>query len=97
MPREFVIERYFTPRRCQSPFVQDATAFEDVVIRCVRYAFANIPASVGRVFFSKLVALPFTRWRMLRHGYLRWPVEVREVTTGEVRISCDSSRAKESG
>jgi hypothetical protein len=44
------------------------------VIRCVRYAFAYIPAEIGRVFFSKLVALPFLRFRMLRHGYLKSPI-----------------------
>jgi hypothetical protein len=84
MPYEFIKERYFTPRRSQSRFVQDATAFEDLVIRCVRYAFANIPASIGRVFFSKRVALPFVRWRMLRHGYFGYPMHVEEVTLGEV-------------
>ena len=28
-----------------------------------------MPASIGAVFFSKQVALPFAKWRMLRHGY----------------------------
>ncbi|KAK0386281.1 hypothetical protein NLU13_6118 [Sarocladium strictum] len=83
LPYEFVKERYFTSRQSQSRFVQDATAFEDFVIRCVRYAFANIPASVGRVFFSKSVALPFVRWRMARHGYWRYPMHFEEVTIGE--------------
>ncbi|KAL2205058.1 alpha/beta-hydrolase [Sarocladium strictum] len=83
LPYEFIKERYFTPRPSQSRFVQDATSFEDLVIRCVRYAFANIPASVGRVFFSKRVALPFVRWRMLRHKYLWYPMDVEEVTIGQ--------------
>ena len=38
-----------------------------------------MPASIGAVFFSKPVALPFMRWRMLRHGYLRSPVHYEEV------------------
>jgi hypothetical protein len=59
--------------------VQQASLFEDFVIRCVRYAFANIPSSIGRVFFSKMVALPFLRFRMLRHGYFRSPIQWREV------------------
>lgn len=63
----------------QSPFVQHATVFQDVVVRCVRYAFASIPASIGRVFFSKYVAYPFFRFRMLRHGYLSCPINVTEV------------------
>ncbi|KAK5096329.1 hypothetical protein LTS08_007585 [Lithohypha guttulata] len=52
---------------------------QDIVIRCVRYAFASIPASIGRVFFSKQVAHPFFRWRLLRHGYWTCPVKYSEV------------------
>jgi len=59
--------------------VQQASWFEDIVIRCVRYAFAYIPASIGRVFFSKLVSLPFLRFRMLRHGYLHSPIHWKEI------------------
>ncbi len=54
------------------------------MVRCVRYAFAHIPPRIGRVFFAREVALPFLRFRLLRHGFLGWPVgwrEVREVTT----------------
>ena len=72
-------ERYFTPQPQKSPFVQHATLFQDVVIRCVRYAFAKIPATVGKVFFSKGVALPFVQFRMLRHGYRRSPIYWKEV------------------
>lgn len=53
-------------------------------MRCVRYAFGNIHTRVGRVFFSKRVALPFLRWRMLRHGYFKYPVHWREHAAGEV-------------
>ena len=33
----------------------------------------------GRVFFSKAVALPFLRFRMLRHGFVHSPIRWREV------------------
>ncbi|RGP69956.1 hypothetical protein FLONG3_7613 [Fusarium longipes] len=75
--------RYLTHPSRQLAFTQTATVFEDFVIRCVRYAFANMPAKVGRVFFGKYVALPFTRWRMLRHGYIRSPVHYREYDIGK--------------
>lgn len=78
-PYQFIKERYLTPREKRSSFVQRATPFQDFVIRCVRYAFANMPAYIGRVFFSKAVSLPFLRFRMLRHGYLRPPIPWREV------------------
>ncbi|KAI0383008.1 alpha/beta-hydrolase [Hypomontagnella monticulosa] len=78
LPFEFIRERYLTGYDKQSPFVQKASPFEDFVVRCVRYAFANIPPKVGRVFFSKPVALPFLRFRMLRYGYLRSPVHWHE-------------------
>ncbi|KAI1450758.1 alpha/beta-hydrolase [Annulohypoxylon stygium] len=78
LPYSFIRERFLIGYNKQSPFVQKATPFEDFVIRCVRYAFANIPPKVGRVFFSKPVALPFLRFRILRHGYLRSPVHWNE-------------------
>lgn len=56
IPYQLIRERYFTPHSNRSPYVQRATFFQDVVIRCVRYAFANMPASIGAVFFSKPVA-----------------------------------------
>lgn len=84
LPYDFVTDRYLTHPSRQLAFTQTATVFEDIVIRCVRYAFANIPAKVGRVFFGKYVALPFTRWRMLRHGYIRSPVHYREYSIGRV-------------
>lgn len=79
LPYDFLRERYFTPRQQRSPFVQRASAFQDFVIRCVRYAFAHMPAYIGRVFFSKAVALPFLYFRMLRHGYFSSPISWREV------------------
>ena len=84
LPYDFVKERYFTPLESRTPFVQRATPFQDIVIRCVRYAFANMPAYIGRVFFSKAVSLPFLRFRMLRHGYIRSPLQWREIN----QVSC---------
>lgn len=79
LPYQFIRERYFTPFECRSPFVQRATVFQDIVIRCVRYAFAFMPAFIGRVFFSKAVSLPFLRFRMLRHGYVTSPMRWTEI------------------
>jgi hypothetical protein len=78
LPLGFVYERLFVSRKKQTPFVREASLFEDFVIRCVRYAFARIPAKIGRVFFSKPVALPFLLFRMLRYGYLKSPIHWRE-------------------
>jgi acetyl esterase/lipase len=79
MPYQLIRERYITPHESKSPFVQHATLFQDIVIRCVRFAFAKIPASIGKVFFSKNVALPFLRFRMLRHGIYRSPIFWKEI------------------
>lgn len=79
LPYQFIGERFCTTWGDRSPFVQRASPFQDFVIRCVRYAFACMPAYIGRVFFSKPVALPFLRFRMLRHGFLRSPIAWREV------------------
>ena len=70
--------------------MRQATLFQDLVIRCVRYAFAKFPAKIGRVFFSKNVALPFMRFRMIRHGYRQSPIPWSEVDFGNaqgIRIS----------
>ena len=82
LPYQIIIERYFTPKNHRSPFVRQASLFQDFVIRCVRYAFAKFPAKIGRVFFSKPVALPFLRFRMLRHGYAHSPIPWREIDIG---------------
>ncbi|KAK5627693.1 hypothetical protein RRF57_003409 [Xylaria bambusicola] len=94
LPYSFIRERYLTKHGDQSSFVRQASPFEDFVIRCVRYAFANIHPSVGRVFFSKQVALPFLRFRMLRHGYIMSPVHWHE---HEDYIYRDASLEKVSG
>lgn len=95
MPYQLIRERYFLPKRQQSPFAQRATLFQDIVIRCVRYAFSDIPASIGKVFFSKWVALPFMRFRMLRHGIFRKPiywVEVNKDALKGIYAVVDASR-----
>ena len=95
LPYGFISERYFTPKKNRSPFVKQASPFQDVVIRCVRYAFARFPARIGRVFFSKPVALPFMRFRMLRHGYLTSPIFWDNVKLDDVCgvwITSDQSR-----
>jgi len=79
LPLGFAYDHLFLSKEQQPPFVQYATGFQDVVIRCVRFAFARFPSRVGRVFFSKEVALPFARWRMLRHGIYRSPLTWYEV------------------
>lgn len=93
----FIKERYFLKTEEKPAFVRQASPFEDFVVRCVRYAFANIPPKVGRVFFSKRIAIPWLRWRMLRHGYLRCPVhwrEYRDVSIGHYQKHLDSFRAE---
>ncbi|KAH0524601.1 hypothetical protein TsFJ059_007090 [Trichoderma semiorbis] len=84
LPIQFVWNRYCRSYAShKSSYLKGSTIFEDVMIRCVRYAFASIPANVGRVFFSKDVALPFLRWRMKRHGFKDFPVNWKEETIGE--------------
>ncbi|KAG9237152.1 Arylacetamide deacetylase-like protein [Amylocarpus encephaloides] len=95
LPLGFIYDRVYLSRQYRSPFVQQATCFEDIVIRCVRYAFAYIPAHIGRVFFSKFVSLPFLRFRMLRHGYFRSPIhwhEVRKHNFNGIWITNDAAR-----
>ncbi|OAK97081.1 alpha/beta-hydrolase [Phaeosphaeriaceae sp. SRC1lsM3a] len=79
IPYQFIRERFFAPYENRSPFVKKATPFQDFVIRFVRFAFANMPAFIGRTFFSKAVSLPFLRFRMLRHGYVTSPIRWTEV------------------
>jgi hypothetical protein len=94
LPVAFFYDRLLAGPDKQPPFVRRASPFEDIVIRCIRYGFANIPPKIGRVFFSKQVALPFLRYRMLRHGYLRYPVhwsELKEVSA-PARTECITFR-----
>ncbi|KNG48291.1 alpha beta-hydrolase [Stemphylium lycopersici] len=79
IPYQFVRERFLVAYEHRAPFVRKATPFQDLVIRFVRYAFANMPAFLGRVFFSKAVSLPFLRFRMLRHGIVTSPIRWTEI------------------
>ncbi|KXJ97495.1 Alpha/Beta hydrolase protein [Microdochium bolleyi] len=85
LPLTFLRDRFLVPIHQQPAFVAVATPFEDFVIRCVRFAFSNIPPRIGRVFFSKPVALPFLWFRLLRHGYLRSPVHWQEYEDGDLK------------
>ncbi|PNS16118.1 hypothetical protein CAC42_4519 [Sphaceloma murrayae] len=85
MPYQLITERYLTYSTARSPFSRRATLFQDIVIRCVRYAFARIPAAIGKVFFSKPVALPFFTFRKLRHFILHSPIHWQEVSRPGLR------------
>jgi len=85
MPYEFINERYLTYNSGQSPWVRHATPFQDIVIRCVRYAFAFIPATIGKVFFSKNVAMPFFHFRKFRHGYWNSTIHWEEIGRPELK------------
>lgn len=78
LPAAVIYDRYLIPREEQSVFQRRASAFEDIVVRCMRYAFVNIPPRVGRVFLSREVSLPFLWFRLLRHGYPESPIHWRE-------------------
>ncbi|CAK7220316.1 hypothetical protein SBRCBS47491_004146 [Sporothrix bragantina] len=60
-----VARRQWTARRQRQR--QRPSIFEDIVLCCVRWAFVHMPPRVGRVFFSRPVALPFFQFRQLRH------------------------------
>ncbi|KAK6517880.1 hypothetical protein TWF506_005058 [Arthrobotrys conoides] len=51
-------------------FVNDSTLFQELVIRLVKYSFANLPSDIGRVFFKGEVVMPFYKFRLLRNGLL---------------------------
>ncbi|KAF8423585.1 Alpha/Beta hydrolase protein [Tirmania nivea] len=83
LPVQVLYDRYLSDPKHQLAWTLKSSLFQDVVIRCVRYAFANIDSKVGRVFLSKNVALPFLRFRMWRHApqaaaRVKWR-EVQEV------------------
>ncbi|KAL2008424.1 hypothetical protein VTN00DRAFT_6618 [Thermoascus crustaceus] len=79
LPIQIVRRRYLTPQARKAPYYRHATLFQEVVVRCVKYAFAAIPPRVGRVFFAREVTLPFLRYRMMRHGYLQPPFFYKEI------------------
>lgn len=79
LPADLLRDRFLIDRDLSSPFSQRVTFFEDLVIRCVKYAFATLPASIGRIFFSKGVSYPFYRWRLFRSGHLGFPCHIQEI------------------
>ena len=54
LPYQFLKERFLVKKCKRSPFVQQATAFEDFIIRIIRYAFARIPANIGIIHTAKV-------------------------------------------
>ncbi|KAK4143867.1 monoterpene epsilon-lactone hydrolase [Dichotomopilus funicola] len=76
LPIVIIWDRVLSP--FQRPFSQRVTLFEDVVVRCMRYAFANVPPRIGRVFFAREVALPYLWFRLLRKGHFGSPIYWRE-------------------
>ncbi|CAZ85417.1 unnamed protein product [Tuber melanosporum] len=70
MPTDIIKERYLTKHNRQSAFTRRSTLFQALVVACMRYGFTYVPTRIGRVFFTKGVALPFLRFRMFRHGYI---------------------------
>jgi hypothetical protein len=58
LPLQLIYDRYSTS--------DDWTFFQNLVLRCVRFAFANLSATGGRVLFSERQAFPFNRYRT--HG-----------------------------
>ena len=55
LPVQLIYDRYATGN--------EWTLFQNFVLRCVRFAFANLSATAGRVFFSERQAFPFIRFR----------------------------------
>lgn len=83
LPVDIVRERYLTVAKHQLSFTRRATLFQDLVIRCMRYSFSNIPSRITQVFFTRGVALPFLEFRMLRHGYFK---QLRNPIWREIRL-----------
>jgi len=72
LPLSYLWARFGGSSKHQAPF------FIDIVLRCVRYAFANIDYRVGRVFFSKDVAAKFYRYRLASRGWFSSPTAFEE-------------------
>ncbi|KAI5779754.1 Alpha/Beta hydrolase protein [Geopyxis carbonaria] len=71
LPLQLIRERLLTPLDHQSPFTLRTSLFQDFVIRCIRWGFINLPADIGRWFFTKGAALPFMKFRLMRMGMQR--------------------------
>lgn len=83
LPVDIVRERYLTVAKHQLSFTRRTTLFQDLVVRCMRYSFSNIPSKITQVFFTRGVALPFLEFRMLRHGYFK---QLRNPIWREIRL-----------
>ncbi|KAK6358416.1 hypothetical protein TWF730_007750 [Orbilia blumenaviensis] len=70
LPYLFFRDHILLSKHERPDFVNDSTLFQELVIRLVRYSFANLPSDIGRVFFKGEVFMPFYRFRMLRNGLL---------------------------
>ena len=79
LPISIINDRYLLGRFTTKPFARRSTLFEDAVVRCVHYGFTNIKPPIARIFFVKGVSWPFLRYRMLRHGYLFFPVHLEDI------------------
>ncbi|KAF3924927.1 hypothetical protein ABW21_db0208236 [Orbilia brochopaga] len=71
LPLSLLQDHVLLPYEKRPEIVKRTTFFQEFVLRLVRYAFSNLPTDIGRVFFAKEIALPFYRFRLLRHGL--WP------------------------
>jgi acetyl esterase/lipase len=85
LPTQLVQARWRTQHKNQVDDVKRLrlSFFQDVVLRCVKWAFKNVPFDVARVFFARQVAMPFLWFRILRHGYRSFPAHLREISMGE--------------
>jgi len=92
LPLSYLWARLSLVDKDAPPFSQ-ASFFEDIVLRCVKYAFANVDYRVGRVFFSKDVAAKFYRYRLASRGWLSSPTPIEEKK--EVSWSIAMPRAPE--
>ena len=86
LPFHILRDRYLTPQERRAPYFRHCTLFQDIVIRCTRHAFSELPPNVARVFFTKEVTLPFLLFRIWRHGHFWFrPFQWREIS--QVRIN----------
>ncbi|KAK6519642.1 hypothetical protein TWF281_003466 [Arthrobotrys megalospora] len=70
LPYSFFRDHVLLSKEERPDFVNDSTLFQELVIRLVRYSFANLPSDIGRVFFNGEIVMPFYRFRLLRNGLL---------------------------
>ena len=78
LPSTWLKERVTTPYDKRHPFARQATFFEYVVTRCVKWAFVNLDSEVGCVFLGPRAASWFFAFRRWRHGYWTYPFVRRD-------------------